>query len=158
VILSPTGYITWISGAYPGRITDADIVQHCGFLDRIEKGDVYAADKGVLISNELEERGSSLVMPPRKLTHQPQFSADAAYETSEQANVRVHVERAMARLKTFGYLQVRRRLTTLTNFSLALKAIALLVNFQGEPIGPSLGQPADFGKQSPPDVADYAMP
>lgn len=68
-------------------------VKCSGFLDLVEKGDCFAADKGVLIRSELAARGAMLKAPPRKLKGQKQFSADAAMEVTLQAKVRIHVER-----------------------------------------------------------------
>ena len=46
VCISPSGWITFISQLYPGRISDKEIVERSNFCQLIEMGDQYLADKG----------------------------------------------------------------------------------------------------------------
>jgi hypothetical protein len=65
----------------------------------LEPGDEIMADKDFpQLQESILERGGFLVMPPFNRKNVPQFS-------ESQNKVRIHVERAISRLKTFGVLQ-----------------------------------------------------
>lgn len=51
--ITPTGSISFISQAWGGRISDKEITQKSGFLDKIEYGDWVMADRGFNVSDEL---------------------------------------------------------------------------------------------------------
>ena len=94
-----------MSRGYGGRITDAQITTQCGILDLLEPGDLVMADKGFpLIERDVMNKNSFLVMPP-KHTQKRQFSEKENKETYAIASVRIHVERAIARMKRFGVLK-----------------------------------------------------
>lgn len=135
-VLSPAGKITFVSDAYPGRITDYDLVRLSGFLELVEPGDRYAADKGVTINPLLLPLQAMITMPPRKHTNQQQFSSDSAKEVHTQAKVRVHVERAIRKIKVFKYVSQTQPLHTLRYFSKAVFVVSMLVNYWGAPVGP----------------------
>lgn len=136
-VLSPAGKIVFTSAAFPGRITDYDLVRLSGFLDLVEERDCFAADKGVTIQSLLLPLGAKIIMPPRKLEGQDQFSADAVHEGQGQAKVRVHIERAIRKVKVFKYISRRQPLHTLRYFSKCVWFIVFLVNLWGSPVGPS---------------------
>ena len=103
--IAPCGLITFMSRGYGGRITDAQITTQCGILDLLEPGDLVMADKGFpLIERDVMNKNSFLVMPP-KHTQKRQFSEKENKETYAIASVRIHVERAIARMKRFGVLK-----------------------------------------------------
>jgi hypothetical protein len=86
--------------------TDSHLTTKSGFLDLLEPGDEIMADKGFpQIQESILERGGFLVMPPFNRKSVPQFSESQNKETYKVASVRIHVERAISRLKTFGVLQ-----------------------------------------------------
>lgn len=62
-------------------------------------GDSVMADKGLLIQDLLQP-GVSLNMPPF-LGDQVQFSANDTVDTQSIASLRVHVERAINKIKNF---------------------------------------------------------
>ena len=68
VAIAPAGFVTYISSAYPGRISDVDLVATCGILSLLEPGDYIMTDKGFLIRAMLNKLGCDLIMPPKKRT------------------------------------------------------------------------------------------
>ena len=58
------------------------------------------ADRGFVLNDLLEPLGCTLNIRPF-LNNQGQFSEDQVKETQEIANLRIHVERAISRIKTF---------------------------------------------------------
>ncbi len=99
--VAPSGEIMFISKGYGGRSTDTEITIDSGFLNLIEEGDVIMSDKGFpSIEAKVSEKGGILVMPPFKKGSR-QFSVKETRDGYHCASVRVHVERAIRRLKTF---------------------------------------------------------
>jgi len=98
--ITPGGCISFISELYTGRISDREIVERSGFLEQsFDIGDSVMADKGFLIQALLPP-GVYLNMPPF-LGEQVQFSANDTIGTQSIASLRVHVERAINKIKNF---------------------------------------------------------
>lgn len=55
--ITPQGMICFISVGYGGRASDKFVTETCGFLDKLEVGDVVMADRGFLIDNALKRLG-----------------------------------------------------------------------------------------------------
>lgn len=103
IAISPSGLITFVSKSYGGKATDGFITNDSGFLSILEPGDEVMADKGFpQIKTELTQRQCTLVMPP--FAHQNQFSREEVLEGYSIASVRIHVERAIQRVKIFKIL------------------------------------------------------
>ncbi|XP_077994995.1 uncharacterized protein LOC144448593 [Glandiceps talaboti] len=103
IAISPTGAFTFVSDLWSGSISDRKIVQACGFLEKIQQGDDVMADRGFLIRDLLALRGATLNIPP--FAHGKQLSSAAVTKTRRIASARIHVERAIGRLKNFKILQ-----------------------------------------------------
>lgn len=103
IAISPNGLIVFVSKAYGGRCTDGFITNDSGFLNLVEPGDEIMADKGFpQIQTDLFIRKCVLVMPPFALN--PQFTREEVLEGYSVASVRIHVERAIQRVKIFKIL------------------------------------------------------
>lgn len=101
---SASGAITFCSLGYPGKISDNTITEESILkLGLLDAGDDVMADKGFTIHHLLYERLMGLHMPPKKKGGL--MSAANCYTTSKIANKRIHVERAMKRIKAFSYLK-----------------------------------------------------
>ena len=85
---------------YTGGISDKEITKQSGIFALLERGDNVMADRGFLINGLLEHLECTLNIPPF-LNNQGQFSEDQVKETQEIANLRIHVERAISRIKMF---------------------------------------------------------
>ncbi len=104
IAIAPSGEITFLSKAFGGRCTDTQITVGSGFLNLVEPGDVILADKGFpSIQTDISKAGGILVMPPFKKGN-TQFSEAQNQAGYQCASVRVHVERAIERLKRFECL------------------------------------------------------
>ena len=103
IAISPSGLITFISKGYGGRSSDSFITNDSGFLNLIEPGDMVMADKGFpQIKTELLKKQCTLVMPP--FGYDPQFTPEEVLEGYSIASVRIHVERAIQRIKIYRIL------------------------------------------------------
>ncbi|XP_064479028.1 uncharacterized protein LOC135392238 [Ornithodoros turicata] len=80
------------------------ITKDSGFIDLVEVGDLIVADKGFPgINSHLGQKGALLVMPPFS-SGNAQFTTNEMDTTYYIAQVRVHVERVIQRIKTFDIL------------------------------------------------------
>ncbi len=102
VAITPTGGICYVSKAWGGRTSDRLLTDRCGFLDMIEEGDLVMADKGFTIGDLLAKKKAFLNIPP--FLRKKQFSTEEIEETRVIATVRIHVERAIGRVKLFHIL------------------------------------------------------
>ncbi|XP_041363079.1 uncharacterized protein LOC121378816 [Gigantopelta aegis] len=103
VSITPTGAISYVSRAFGGRTSDKVITQRSGYLDKLEYGDEVLADRGFLIAEDLANRNATLVIPAFT-RGKSQLSAREVEQTRKIANVRIHVERAIERLKNWNIL------------------------------------------------------
>ena len=98
--ISPKGFLTFIGQLYTGSISDREIVERSGFLNLpFSNGDSVMADKGFTIEDILP-LGVSLNTPPF-LGMSDQMSAEDVIATQEIASLRIHVERAINKVKNF---------------------------------------------------------
>lgn len=100
--VAPNGIVTFVSDLYPGSTSDKKIVQDCKILEQLEAGDLILADKGFLLKDILPP-GVHINVPPF-LTN-PQFTPEQVLQTESIARARIHVERAIQRMKCFKILK-----------------------------------------------------
>ena len=96
IAISPTGVITFISKCW-GRIVSNKV--HSGFLKQLINGDQVLADRCFDIAEELDLQGATLAIPPYTMGKQ-QLSQHEVEERRRLSRVRIHVERAIWRIKT----------------------------------------------------------
>ena len=98
--IAPSGAITFISQLYTGSISHREIVIRSGFLSqKFENGDTVMADKGFQIADILP-LGVKLNIPPF-LGANTQMSAEDVVRTQQIAGLRIHIERAINKIKNF---------------------------------------------------------
>ena len=104
VTISATGAIIFISKCWGGRASDKYITSHSGFLDHLIYGDVVMADRGFDISEDLALRGTTLCIPPFT-KGKSQLSQREVEMSRALSSLRIHVERAIGRIKHYKILQ-----------------------------------------------------
>ena len=104
VSVTPNGMFSYISPCYGGRASDKFIVKDCGFLKLIEPFDQVMTDRGFKIKEDLMMVQAKLAIPPSTIGSLQMTRSDVS-ETSKIANVRIYVEQAIGRLKTFRILK-----------------------------------------------------
>lgn len=128
VAITPCGTISFLSDVYSGSISDAAIVKESKFVDLVEENDDIMADRGFNIRHLLLPKKATLNIPA--FTHGKVLSSKALKRSRSIARVRIHVERAIGRMKTFKILsgiiplKFRHVLFQIT------KIVAVLCNFQ----------------------------
>ena len=98
--ISPGGAVTFISKLFPGSITDRQLTEKSGLLQLLERGDSVMADRGFDIQDDLTPIGVKVNIP-LFLKGKQQLDAGEMVETRRIASLRIHVERAMERIKNF---------------------------------------------------------
>ncbi|XP_014677247.1 PREDICTED: uncharacterized protein LOC106817110 [Priapulus caudatus] len=130
--ISPQLGITYVSRMYGGRASDkfitsdsADLLQNL----ETEKGSVMA-DRGFLVQGILSDMGVKLHMPAFKGADRPQLSAGEGAVSERISNVRIHIERAIQRIKTYHILDGELKLSMKDIAAQVFTVCAYLVNFQ----------------------------
>ena len=97
--ISPNVWVTFVSQLYGGNISDREIVEKSHFVDLLEAPDLIMADRGFEIQDILATKGVRLFIPPKRQSSADQFTKEQCFETMRIANVRIHIERAIRRVK-----------------------------------------------------------
>jgi hypothetical protein len=126
----PSGWITFVSHLYPGRTSDKEITQRSYFCQLIELGDQYLADKGFEIHELIALRRGSLYIPPKRFSVTDQFTEGQCFEKMSIANVRIHVERGIKRIKAWNIFSQVLPLSSFGSINQIWTVCALLINFQ----------------------------
>ncbi|KAM7296420.1 uncharacterized protein ISCGN_021579 [Ixodes scapularis] len=104
VAIAPHGSVMFVSKVYGGRASDKHIVRDSGIISYFQHGDQVMADRGFSLDPEMEAKGVVLNVPAftrGKL----QLSEREVTETRRIASVRIHVERAINRIKSYRILK-----------------------------------------------------
>ena len=102
VCITPSGAISFVSKLHGGSISDRELFQKSALIDLLETGDSVMADRGFTIADILHEKGIILKIPPMKVTNQ--LTDREIVTTRRIAALRIHVERAIGRVKNFRIL------------------------------------------------------
>jgi hypothetical protein len=125
--IAPNGAVTFVSELYPGRTSDQSITKHSGVLKLLEEGDSVMADRGFDILEDLP-KGVTLNIPTF-MRGRDQLSLEEETETRRIASVRIHVERAIERVKNFRILQGRYPTSMIAELNKIWIICCYLVNF-----------------------------
>ncbi len=130
VACTPNGSICFVSPVYVGSISDVELTQVSGFLDAVKgkQGISIMADKGFTIRDMLKKINVDLNIPA--FLNQKQFSVQDISKGRKIASLRIHVERAIDRIKNYQILKetIPISLARLTNQIICV--CAFLTNFQ----------------------------
>ena len=97
--VTPNGQVSFLSDLWGGRVSDKQITQESGVLGLLEPGDNVTVDRGFDISN-IVPNSVTVNMPPF-LAGCDQMTVAQTEETMSIASVRIHLERAISRIKTY---------------------------------------------------------
>ena len=103
--IAPSGAITFISELYEGSISDKEIVKRSGILNKNlwDDNDSIMTDRSFKIQNEPAPLNVELKIPSF-LCGRAQTTEAEVKESQTTAPVRIHVERAITRIKKFKAL------------------------------------------------------
>lgn len=130
--ICPAGSSIFISQLYPRSISDKEIVERCGILhsELWENNDSVMADRGFTIADLLTPLGVKLNIPAF-LDGRDQLERDEVVTSQKIAAVRIHVERAIARIKKFKVLKNDIPLNLNGSINQVWTNACLLCNFMG---------------------------
>lgn len=128
VVVGPTGTILYVSDLFSGGASDKEIVIQSGIISRLQPGHIIFADKGFLISDLLPP-GVAIQIPSFLDCKTRQLTPDQITRSKKISSVRIHVERAIGRIKNFTILRdVPHKYRS--HLSIIFQTCAALVNFQ----------------------------
>ena len=104
IALSPLLLPVFTSDVYPGCKSDEEILCDCGILSLAKTVERWLADKGFIVQHILDDYGVRTENPV-KLKGKKQFSVEEDILNRKNSQVRVHVERAIRRVKVFRILR-----------------------------------------------------
>ena len=105
VRITPSGAVIFVSQLYDGSISDKEIVSRSGFLknELWSDGESVMADRGFTIHDELARVGVSLNITAFLGTRY--YLTKAEVKASQTiASIRIHVQRAIQRIKTYSII------------------------------------------------------
>lgn len=131
VACTPNSAISFVSPLYMGSISDVELTRVSGFIESLsgKAGVSIMADRGFTISDQLAPQGIKLNIP-LFMEGQPQLPAKDVRKGHKIASLRIHVERAIGRIKNFTILKGTLPLSMSRIANQIVQVCAWLVNFQ----------------------------
>ena len=131
VARTPNGSICYVSPVFIGSISDVELTKQSGFLKVLtdKLGIAIMADRGFTIKDMLEELNIELNILPF-INNRQQLPATEVDSGWKIAALRIHVERAIVRLKTFNILNETIPISMAWLCSQIVHVCAFLSNFQ----------------------------
>ena len=103
IAITPNGLISFVSKVHCVRASDKAITEDSGFYNLLEPNDMIMADKRFQITEELEARQVTLLIPPGR-RGDAQVSISKVRKTKKIANLRICIEQIIGRLKVYHIL------------------------------------------------------
>ena len=126
--ITPSGAVSFVSSLYSGNVSDKELFAQSGILGLLEKGDSVMADRGFDVHDLLQSVGVELNIPPY-LSGRPQLDEPELVETRRIASLRIHVERAIERIKNYHFFDRPIPSTLVCITDQAFYVCAVLTNF-----------------------------
>ena len=95
------GQICFLSDAWGGRVSDNQLTKESGFIELLNPNDIVLADRGFTLDNLFNAHGVKLVVPAFT-KGKSQLSGHEVESSRIIANVRIHIERVIGRVKNFA--------------------------------------------------------
>lgn len=104
--VTPDGMINFISHGKPDRCSDMELLRGSGYLDCLRPGSTVLADRGFKeIEADLAARGCFLARPA-SISQGEQLSSKVVLNMKIVAGLRIHVERAIRRIRVHKFLDM----------------------------------------------------
>jgi hypothetical protein len=141
--ITPNGVIAYVSDCYGGSTSDKAIVLHSNFLANLDIGDMVMADQGLLL-HDVMPNGVSLVTPDYLVNQQ--FTRDQVSKNKLISSARVHVERAIQRMRIFKIISILPRHMRIHS-SVLLKVVGFLTNCMPPLLNENVNKPKSKRKK-----------
>ena len=99
----PKESIAFVSTLFGRSISDKEITLRSGLVEKLQYGDCIMGDRVFKIQEMLASKGVSVNVPPF-MNESGQFEDRQLFETRRIATLRIHVERAIERIKNYHIL------------------------------------------------------
>ena len=131
VACTPNGAICFLSPVYVGSISDVELTRVSGFLEALKEkpGISIMADRGFTIKDMLEKLKIELNIPPF-LEGKQQLPPEDIQSGRKIASLRIHVERAIGRMKVYSILKQTLPIKMARLINQIIFVCAFLTNFQ----------------------------
>ena len=117
--------------AFPGGAGDVGATKACGILDLLHSGTQSFWDKGFMIQAFCDAIAHHLNVPPKKWDRKTKFSGDDMDRTHYVGNIRIYIEEAFQRLRTFKIMREHVKVQMFDLIGHVFTCCAYLQNFQG---------------------------
>ena len=104
VVCTKSGSVSYISDAYGGAASDRYITEDCGVINKFTRGMVALVDRGFNVQDVFLKHHVTVAMPPFT-KGKKQFTKGQVEQAKVISRARIHVERAIGRLKEFKLLK-----------------------------------------------------
>ncbi|XP_026017886.1 uncharacterized protein LOC113018754 isoform X1 [Astatotilapia calliptera] len=129
VAVAPSGLIMFVSAAYGSQCSEKFITMDSGMLTYLKPGDEVMTGGDLTLKDLLFEREVGLVIPSFT-KKRGQLTKEQVTDTRRIANVRIHVERAIRRLKVYKILSQIVPISMAPKIGKILRICAALVNLR----------------------------
>ena len=126
--MTPHGAVTFVSSLYEGSISDKELFRRSGFADLLTEEMAVMVDKGFLIHDCVKCK----VYCPPFLSKQSQMPAESVLQTQKIAQLRVHVERVIRRVKENKLFESVIPLSIAGSINQIFTVACLLSNYQNK--------------------------
>ena len=110
VSITPAGAVSFVSSGYGGLASDRFIFEDCGVIDKFSINSSCMVDRGFVVQDLLLSKGVKVYMPPFTKS-QSRFTKRKVRMGQLVAKARIHVERAIQRIKRFRIFKTEVPLT-----------------------------------------------
>ena len=129
--ISPHPAVVCVSRAWGGRASDKHITSHSqDLIDALKPGEQVMVDRGFAIESILHPQSVELVIPDFKGQGRSQLTENEGKMSEKIAEARIHVERAMQRIKMYHILDNEFKPSMAHLADQIFTVCAFLVNFQ----------------------------
>jgi len=98
------GSVNFISPGVEGAMSDRELFKRSGIMDLLEKGDMLLVDRGFTVQDLVDSMNVKVLHPPF-LKGRKKLSAVEELLNKKISSARVHVERAIRKIKCFHILK-----------------------------------------------------
>lgn len=132
---TPYGAFTFVSDLWSGNVSDRYLTEQSGLLEMLDEGDAVMADRGFHIEDILLLKNCTLIAPPftRKWNNGKgkRLNVKEIRRTRRIARLRIHIERAIQRVKCWRILKHQIPHSLQDCASMIVKLVAALCNLKG---------------------------
>ena len=137
ISITPYGAFNYISDFFSGNVSDRFLTLNCGFMSCIKAGMQGLTDRGFTVEDEFLKKDAVLFKPPFTRKWNTRKGKGKRLNVAEIrltrliARLRIHVERAIQRIKCWRILQHIMPHNLKDSADMILKVIAALCNLMG---------------------------